>query len=125
MTLYLTPQTTPKEIREAHISPHVHAVKLYPHGSTTQSHEGIEINCCPSSLEPYYPVFDMLQQTGLILSIHGEIPDPKIDVFHREEAFVKYLLTDLVVRFPRLRIVLEHITTKVSVQFIQDLYQTT
>ena len=40
MTLYLTNNTEPKEIQKAKDSGHIHAVKYYPAGATTNSDSG-------------------------------------------------------------------------------------
>lgn len=70
MTLYLSPTLTPDEIRKAHQAG-ITGVKSYPKGVTTNSDGGIE------SYEIYYPVFEAMQQVGMVLNLHGEIPsDP-------------------------------------------------
>src|SRR5262245_17456670 len=66
MTLYLTGRTTPEEIGRAAADPHIHAVKLYPAGATTNSEAGVR------RLEPLYPVFEAMADAGLPLLIHGE-----------------------------------------------------
>ena len=43
-------------------------VKSYPRGVTTNSDGGIE------SYESYYPVFEAMQEVGMVLNLHGEIP---------------------------------------------------
>ena len=113
MTLYLTDDTPPEEILRARVSGHVHAVKLYPAGATTHSDEGVtRISRCFHTLEK-------MQELGLPLLVHGEATDPEIDVFDREKAFLEDVLSPLVARFPELRIVLEHITTRDAVQFVE------
>jgi len=113
MTLYLTDDTPPEEILRARVSGHVHGVKLYPAGATTHSDEGVtRISRCFHTLEK-------MQELGLPLLVHGEATDPEIDVFDREKAFLEDVLSPLVARFPELRIVLEHITTRDAVQFVE------
>jgi len=113
MTLYLTDDTPPEEILRARVSGHVHGVKLYPAGATTHSDEGVtRISRCFHTLEK-------MQELGLPLLVHGEATEPEIDVFDREKAFLEEVLSPLVARFPELRIVLEHITTRDAVQFVE------
>jgi dihydroorotase len=112
MTLYLTARTTPDEVRRAAAEPHVHAIKLYPAGATTNSEAGVR------RLEPLYPVFEAMAEAGLPLLIHGETTDPDTDVFDREASFVDGSLAPLVERFPGLRVVLEHITTREAADYV-------
>ncbi len=114
MTLYLTDNTSPQEIRRAKESGHVHAVKLYPAGATTHSDAGV------TDISKTYPVLEALQESGLPLLVHGEATDPDIDVFDREEVFIEDALVPVVQHFPELRIVLEHITTAGGVAFVQE-----
>jgi len=113
MTLYLTDDTPAEEIARAKISGRVFGVKLYPAGATTHSEEGVtRISRCFHTLEK-------MQQLGLPLLVHGEATDPAVDVFDREKAFIEEYLGPLVDRFPDLRIVLEHITTRDAVQYVE------
>jgi len=113
MTLYLTDDTPPEEIARAKLSGHVHGVKLYPAGATTHSDAGVtRISRCFHALEK-------MQEVGLPLLVHGESTDPAIDVFDREKAFIDEVLGPTVERFPGLKIVLEHITTRDAVQYVE------
>ena len=113
MTLYLTDDTAPEEIARARLSGHVHAVKLYPAGATTHSDAGVtRLSRCFNALEK-------MQEVGLPLLIHGESTDPAVDVFDREKAFIEEVLGPTVDRFPDLRVVLEHITTREAVQYVE------
>jgi len=113
MTLYLTDDTPPEEIARAKLSGRVAAVKLYPAGATTHSDEGVtRISRCFHTLE-------RMQELGMPLLVHGEVTDPAIDVFDRERAFIDEVLGPLVERFPNLKIVLEHITTRDAVQYVE------
>ena len=113
MTLYLTDNTPPEEIVRAKLSGRVHGVKLYPAGSTTHSDEGVtRISRCFLALEK-------MEQLGLPLLIHGEVTDPMVDVFDREKAFVDEVLGPIVERFSSLKVVLEHITTRDAVQYVE------
>jgi len=117
MTLYLTDQTTSATIAEAAASPHVHGIKLYPAGATTNSASGV------TALEPLYPIFEAMEMHDVPLLIHGEVTDSHCDIFDREKAFIELALIPLVERFPALRIVFEHITTGDAVQFIENASQ--
>jgi len=113
MTLYLTDDTTAEEIARARLSGHVHGVKLYPAGATTHSDAGVtRISRCFSALEK-------MEQLGLPLLIHGESTDPMVDVFDREKAFIEEVLGPLVERFSGLKVVLEHITTRDAVHYVE------
>jgi dihydroorotase len=113
MTLYLTDDTPAEEIARAKLSGRVFGVKLYPAGATTHSDEGVtRISRCFHALEK-------MQQMGLPLLVHGESTDPAIDVFDREKAFLEEVLGPLLERFPDLKVVLEHITTRDAAQFVE------
>jgi len=112
MTLYLTDDTRPAEIQRAKASGIVCAVKYYPAGATTNSDSGVtDIRKCIDTLET-------MADTGMPLLIHGEVTDPQIDVFDREKVFIERTMIGLVQQLPRLRIVMEHITTSNAVKFV-------
>jgi dihydroorotase len=113
MTLYLTDNTTPAEIELARASGFVHAVKYYPAGATTNSDFGV------SAVEKAYPAIAAMEAEGLPLLVHGESTDPTVDVFDREAIFIDRVLTPLLARFPHLRLVLEHITTRQGIDFVR------
>jgi dihydroorotase len=113
MTLYLTEDTPPEEIARAKLSGRVFGVKLYPAGATTHSDEGVtRISRCFHTLEK-------MAQMGLPLLVHGESTDPAIDVFDREKAFLEEVLGPMLERFPDLKVVLEHITTRDAAQYVE------
>ncbi len=113
MTLYLTDDTPAEEISRARLSGRVHGVKLYPAGATTHSDAGVtRISRCFRALE-------RMEETGLPLLIHGEVTDPQVDVFDREQVFLEEVLGPLVARFPGLKVVLEHITTRDAVHYVE------
>ena len=112
MTLYLTERTTAEEIAAAKNSGFVHAVKYYPAGATTNSENGV------TDLARCRAVFAAMEQHDLPLLLHGEVTDPAVDVFDREQVFIERHLAPLVRDFPRLRIVLEHVTTRAAVEFV-------
>jgi len=112
MTLYLTDNTQPDEIRRARASGLVHAVKYYPAGATTNSDSGV------TELTKAYKAIAAMEETGMPLLLHGEVVDPDVDVFDREAVFIERHLTRLLKDFPRLKIVLEHITTRQAAEFV-------
>ena len=117
MTLYLTDNTSPDEITRAKESGIVYAVKLYPAGATTNSDAGV------TSLSKVYPVFERMAEVGMPLLIHGEVTRPEVDVFEREPVFIQEIARPLLEKFPNLKIVLEHITTKEAVDFVLNAPQ--
>jgi dihydroorotase len=112
MTLYLTDATAPEEIDRAMQSGIVHGVKLYPAGATTHSEAGV------TDIAKTYAVLERMQSVGLPLLVHGETTRPDVDVFDRETVFIDELLAPLVERFPRLKVVFEHITTARAAEFV-------
>ena len=113
MTLYLTDATDAAEIAQAKSSGFVHAVKYYPAGATTNSAAGV------TALERAYPALAAMERDGVVLSVHGEVTDPGVDVFDRERVFIERELSAIVRDFPGLRIVLEHITTRDAADFVR------
>ncbi len=113
MVLYLTDETTAADIRDAKADAYVVAAKLYPAGATTNSAHGV------TSIEKIYPVLETMSAVGMPLLVHGEVPDTHVDVFDREQVFIDTILIPLCRRFPQLKVVLEHITTREAAQFVQ------
>jgi len=112
MTLYLTDNTPPEEIIAARKSCFIKALKLYPAGATTNSDAGVtDISHCYSTLEE-------MQKSGLPLLVHGEVTSADIDIFDREKVFIDRTLAPLAKKFPDLKIVFEHITTKEAADFV-------
>lgn len=112
MTLYLTDNTTPQEIRAAKQSGFIHAVKYYPAGATTNSDAGV------TDLRKTYAVLEEMQHVDMPLLVHGEVTDPMVDIFDREAVFIERVLQPLLRDLPKLRIVFEHITTQDAAQFV-------
>jgi dihydroorotase len=112
MTLYLTNSTTKDEVKKAADSEYIHAFKLYPAGATTNSDSGV------NDLKAIYPILKTMEQVDIPLLIHGEVTNDDCDIFDREKAFLSSSLSDIINHFPKLRIVLEHLTTKEAVDFV-------
>jgi dihydroorotase len=117
MTLYLTDHTPAAEIRRAHDSGHIVGVKLYPAGATTHSDFGV------TDLERCSDALAAIEETGMVLQVHGEVTEPEVDVFDRERVFIERVLQPVIEGFARLKVVLEHVTTAEGVKFVRDARQ--
>ena len=115
MTLYLTDNTSPDEVKRAHESGFVHGFKLYPAGATTNSDAGVT-----DLLGQCRAVLEAMQQYGMPLLMHGEVTDPSIDVFDREAVFIERVMRPLRQAFPELKVVFEHLTTKDGVDYVKQ-----
>ena len=113
MSLYLTDRTDPSEVDRAKASGQVHGFKLYPAGATTHSDEGV------TDIKHLDAVLARMAELGVILQVHGEVTNPAVDVFDREARFIDSVLAPLAERFPGLRIVFEHITTRAAADFVR------
>jgi dihydroorotase len=111
VTLFLTDQTSAKEIKKAKQNGIV-ASKMYPAGATTNSDAAVK------GIKSLYPVFEAMQEVGMLLLIHGEVTESHIDIFDREALFIDTYLKDIVKDFPELKVVFEHITTKDAADFV-------
>lgn len=110
MTFYLNESVLAEELYQAGQLPYVLGAKLYPAGATTNSEAGAK------SLKDLYPLFEVVQSTHLVLQIHGEVTHS--DIFEREALFIEEYLKPIVKNFPKLRIILEHISTQAAVDFV-------
>ena len=117
MTLYLTDRTTPAEIDRARAGGIIHGCKLYPAGATTHSDAGV------TDIRRLDDTLARMAETGLPLQVHGEVTDAGVDVFDREARFIDTVLAPLVDRVPALRVVFEHITTRVAVEFVRGAHE--
>ena len=113
MSLFLHEGLSPQEIHRACDSEAILVVKLYPAGVTTHSEQGV------SDWVPLYPVFETMQKLGLPLSVHGEVHEEEVDIFDRARLFLERFSTEIVARFPELKIILEHISTREAVDFVR------
>jgi dihydroorotase len=112
MTIYLTDNTQPDEIRRAQESGFVHGVKLYPAGATTNSDSGVtDVRRC-------VPALEAMQRLGMPLLVHGEVTQADVDVFDRENVFIDRVMIPLRRDFPALKVVFEHITTRDAADYV-------
>lgn len=116
MALYLTQDTTAETVRAAAQEPHVIGFKLYPAGATTNSAAGVR------SVEGMAAVLEVMQEEGVPLLVHGEVTEAEIDIFDREKVFIDRYLRPITEKFPRLKVVLEHITTKDAADFVTEAH---
>ncbi len=114
MTLYLTNNTPPDEIRRAKDSGFIHAVKLYPAGATTNSDAGV------TNLVNTYKTLEVMQELGMPFLVHGEVTDPEVDIFDREAVFIDRVMQPLLRDMPALKVVFEHITTRQAAQYVEQ-----
>lgn len=112
MTCYLTDATDPAEVERGYRAGLFAAVKLYPARATTNSAAGV------TNIAKTYPTLERMAELGLPLLIHGEVTDAEVDVFDREAVFIERVLSPLTLRFPTLKIVLEHVTTEEAVRAV-------
>jgi dihydroorotase len=114
MTCYLTDSIDPYELERGHRGGVWIAAKLYPAGATTNSHSGV------TDVRHIHRALERMEKIGMVLCVHGEVTDPAIDIFDREAVFLERVLTPVLRDFPGLKIVLEHITTADSADFVHD-----
>lgn len=114
MTAYLTDDTAPNEIARGFADKFWVAAKLYPANATTNSAHGV------TDIRKIDAVLTRMAEIGMPLLVHGEVTDPAVDVFDREAVFLERVLAPLMMRLPTLRIVLEHVTTRAAVAFVEQ-----
>lgn len=112
MTVYLTDKTDAKDLVQGHKDGIITAAKYYPAGATTNAEQGV------TDIRKIYPVLERMQEIGMPLLLHGEVTDEDVDVFDRETIFIEKILKPLRRDLPNLKIVLEHITTRESVDYV-------
>ncbi|MZR12899.1 dihydroorotase [Maritimibacter sp. DP07] len=113
MTLYMTEETDPEDVRRAAASGLVKAVKLYPAGATTNSSSGVR------DFDRIRGVLEVMAEIGLPLCVHGEVTDAEIDIFDREAVFIDRVLDPIRRKTPGLRVVMEHITTAQAADYVK------
>ncbi len=114
MVLYFTDQTSPDEVLKIKQSEHVNAIKLYPAGATTNSDNGV------SDIRKVYAVIAQMEEQQVPLLLHGEVTHQHVDIFDREKRFLDEVLVPLLRQFPKLKLVLEHITTSEAAHFVLE-----
>ena len=113
MTCYLTDTTSPDEIEKGYSEKVWFAAKLYPAGATTNAHHGV------TDIKGLRPVLERMERIGMPVLIHGEATDPAVDVFDREAVFMEQSLLPLLRDHPGLKVVIEHVTTRETVEIVR------
>ena len=115
MTCYMTDETDPDEIEQGFGDGIFTGVKLYPVGATTNSAYGV------TDFEKIRQVLARMEKIGMRLLIHGEeAADPSVDVFDREAVFIDRRLIPMTKDYPGLRIILEHLSSKIGVDYVRS-----
>lgn len=114
MVCYLTDDADPEEIARGYEAGVFTACKLYPAHATTNSAQGV------TDIRNIYPALERMQRIGMPLLLHGEVTDHSVDVFDREAVFIERIFSRIVVDFPALKTVFEHITTADAVAFVES-----
>jgi dihydroorotase len=114
MTLYLTDRTRVGEIRRARDQGGIVGCKLYPAGATTNSEAGV------TDIARLEEVLAAMMEVDMPLQVHGELTDPHLDVFELEARFIERVLAPIVERWPDLRVIFEHVTTRAAVEFVRS-----
>jgi dihydroorotase len=113
MTCYLTDDADPAELERGKRDGVWVAAKLYPAHATTNSAHGV------TSMERIAPALAAMEKAGMPLLVHGEVTDPEVDIFDREAVFLDRVLAPLLRRHQGLKVVLEHVTTREGVAFVE------
>jgi dihydroorotase len=113
MTCYLTDGTDPAELARGKQEGVWVAAKLYPAHATTNSAHGV------TSMDRVAKGLEAMEKAGMPLLVHGEVADPEVDIFDREAVFLDKVLAPLLKRHQGLKVVLEHITTREGVAFVE------
>ena len=113
MTCYLTDSLSADEVEQGFHCGVFTAAKLYPAHATTNSSHGV------TSIDAIAAVLDRMQRIGMPLLVHGEVTDAQIDIFDREARFIETVMEPLRQRYPELKVVFEHITTREAAQYVE------
>jgi dihydroorotase len=114
MTCYLTDDTDPDDVERGFKDGVFTGVKLYPANATTNSAAGV------TDFRKIARVLARMEKIGMRFLIHGEEVDPAIDVFDREAVFIERRLIPMTREFPGLKIILEHLSSKIGVDYIRS-----
>lgn len=120
MTLYLNKNIPKEDLLTFKQYPEMIGIKYYPKSATTNSNEGVD------NINSILDILSIMEKMDIPLLVHGENISCNVDIFHREKVFLKNELTLIVTKFPRLKVILEHISTKEAVEFVlkHNIYAT-
>jgi len=113
MTAYVTEDTDVEDIKSGFEAGVFAAAKLYPAGATTNSENGV------TDVGKIENLLSLMSRIGMPLLIHGEVTDPTVDIFDREKIFIDTVLRPMIEEMPKLKVVLEHITTAEGIEFVR------
>ena len=113
MTLYFSKKLLQEDLRNFKSNPFMHGIKYYPKNATTNSNFGIQ------DIKEVFNILKIMEEEEIPLLIHGESIKFNVDIFDKEKVFIKEELNLIISEFPKLRVVLEHITTKEAVEFVR------
>lgn len=113
MTCYLTDDTDPDDVDRGFKEGVFTGVKLYPANATTNSAAGV------TDFRKIEPVLARMEKIGMRFLMHAEDVDPAIDVFDREAVFLEKRLTPWLKQFPGLKFIVEHLSSKIGVDFVR------
>jgi dihydroorotase len=114
ITCYLTDDTDPDDVELGFKEGVFTAVKMYPANATTNSAAGV------TDYRTIEKVLARMEKIGMRFLIHGEEVDPAVDVFDREAVFIERRLIPMTKKFPGLKIVLEHLSSKIGVEYVRS-----
>jgi len=112
VTIQITEETTPEVILEAH-QIGVRAAKVYPRNVTTNSHHGV------LNYREIYKVLKVAEEYGMVVCFHPELPDEEIEGMAKESLFIA-TLREIRSFFPKLKIVVEHVSTREMVKWVRS-----
>jgi dihydroorotase len=114
ITCYLADDTDPDDVERGFREGVFTGVKLYPANATTNSAAGV------TDYDKIMPVLARMEKIGMPFLMHGEDVDPAVDIFDREAMFIERYLSKWTKRFPGLRMILEHLSSKDGVDFVRS-----
>ena len=112
MTLYLNKSISILDLKKFKEYPELIGIKYYPKSATTNSDFGV------SKLDSVLPILKTMETEKIPLLVHGESIEQNVDIFDRENVFIENELIEIITKFPKLKIILEHISKKESVDFV-------
>ena len=120
MTLYLHINIPKEDLYVFKNYPEMIGIKYYPKSATTNSDKGVD------NIKSVVHILEIMEKEKIPLLIHGENVNCDIDIFHREKIFLENELIFIITKFPKLKVILEHISTKDFVDFVlkHNLYAT-
>jgi len=114
ITCYLTDDTDPDDVERGFRDGVFTAVKMYPANATTNSAAGV------TDYKKIERVLERMEKLGMRFLIHCEEVAAGVDVFDREAVFIEQRLIPMTKKFPGLKIVHEHLSSKIGVDYVRS-----